>query len=328
MRHLTDTATDPPQLKRGPDRRTLALIFAFVGAACLFTASFSKSWMGNDRFGGRVRDRDGRVTDAGGRYFKFLGDIRFGPLGFEHCMPAEMAGFGFGSMPEGGCRTLSNKEFNAEVAEAAHMDRDKYTSGAFSPAGWLAFATCLLSALGLLASAGLVLARKRPELPVSPASVALLGIMGAMASGCVFIATKPGPAGMLGVDLGFWAFGAGTVIGILGAQMIAKELRPADPDLLEDALRPEDFAALGRGPERYAPPGLVAPAVEVPATQPVDVLALLPPGEAGSAAAAASAAAAVAAVESAEAAAAVEPPDAPAEADSQSEPRKPGDESA
>ena len=121
------------------------------------------------------------------------------------------------------------------------QNRDLYTSGAFSPAGWAAFVLCLLAAAGLLVSAGLAYFRKQKELPVSPASVALLAIMGAMVAGCVFIATKPGPAGLLGVDLGFWAFGAGTVVGLLGAQMLAKELRPPDPDLLEGALTPDDF---------------------------------------------------------------------------------------
>jgi hypothetical protein len=122
----------------------------------------------------------------------------------------------------------------------------------------------------LLVSAGLVLARKKLELAVSPASVALLGLVAAMAAGCVFVATKPGPAGMLGVDLGFWTFGGGAVIGLLAAQMLAKELRPPDPDLLAGAIDPADFAAFAPPREQSAVPVPLAP---VPPTQPVEVLA-------------------------------------------------------
>jgi hypothetical protein len=96
--------------------------------------------------------------------------------------------------------------------------------------------------------------------------------MAAMAAGCVFVATKPGPAGMLGVDLGFWAFGAGTVIGILGAQLLAKELRPPDPDLLADAMNPDDFAAFPTGRETSAPAPVPVPLPPVPPTQPVEAL--------------------------------------------------------
>jgi hypothetical protein len=49
-------------------------------------------------------------------------------------------------------------------------------------------------------------------------------------SGCVFVATKPGPAGMVGVGMSFWLFGAGVVMGIVGAQMLAKVIRPPDPE--------------------------------------------------------------------------------------------------
>ena len=53
-----------------------------------------------------------------------------------------------------------------------------------------------------------------------------------MITGCIFVATKPGPLGFVGVSWSFWAFGAGTVVGIATAQMIAKLIRPIDPDLV------------------------------------------------------------------------------------------------
>ena len=268
MRNITDTSADPP-LRRGADRRMMAIVLAGVAAACLIIASFSKSWMGNPSFSGLVRDRDGNATAAEGRYMRLRGDIRFGPTGFERC-PKPLRGFEDepAALP---CESMSTEELNAEVADIDPKNRDRYTSGVFSHAGWIAFGTCLLAAAALLAASGMAFARMRKDMPVSPASVALLGLMFAMVSGCVFIATKPGPPGMLGVDLGFWAFGAGTVLGILGAQMLAKELRPVDPDLLEGALNPADFAAFpsGRGAAAPAEAAVPVPLAPVAPTQPV-----------------------------------------------------------
>jgi hypothetical protein len=57
----------------------------------------------------------------------------------------------------------------------------------------------------------------------------------------VFVATKPGEAGFVGVGQSFWVFGAGAVLGIAGAQMLAKVNRPSDPDLMSDAMNPDEF---------------------------------------------------------------------------------------
>jgi hypothetical protein len=269
MRNITDTSADPP-MKRPGDRRMIAIVLACIGAACLIVAAFSKSWMGNPSFSGVVRDSDGNASRERGRYLVFRGDIRFGPLGFEQCAKP-YRGFEMHETPaEIECRSISTEDFNEEVGQAAELDHDKYTSGAFSRAGWLAFGACLLAAAGLLVSAGMAFARIQKDLPISPASVALVGLTAAMAAGCVFVATKPGPAGMLGVDLGFWAFGAGTVIGLLGAQMLAKELRPPDPDLLDGAIDPADFAAFPIGRDASSP--VPVPLAPVAPTQPVEAL--------------------------------------------------------
>jgi len=281
MRNVTDTSADP-QLRRSADRRVIAIVLAGVAAACLVTASFSKSWMANPSFSGLVRDRDGNASAAEGRYLRFRGDIRFGPLGFEQCAKPSRFELELNEAPpEGACWSVSTAELNDEIGEAARLDRDRYTSNAFSHAGWIAFGTSLLSAAALLVAAGMAFARIKKDLSLSPASVALLSLLGAMVSGCVFIATKPGPAGMLGVDLGFWAFGAGTVLGILGAQLLAKEIRPPDEDLLADAMDPADFSFGGYplGRDAAAPAVVPAAASLIPPTQPVDTADLaLPAG--------------------------------------------------
>ena len=83
------------------------------------------------------------------------------------------------------------------------------------------------------------------------------------------------------------AGGAGTVVGILAAQLLAKQLRPPDPDLHDGAIDPAEFGALPAGRATPAS-GVPAPMAPVPATQPVEVLSgLLPGGGAAPASAAA-----------------------------------------
>lgn len=114
-------------------------------------------------------------------------------------------------------------------------------SRAFPVAGLVTFIVLLVAAGGLLAAAGLATANKRPNLPVSPTTFALLGLMIGLITGCVFVATKPGGVGAVGVSWSFLAFGIGSVAGISSAQLLAKQIRPPDPDLLHDAMNADQF---------------------------------------------------------------------------------------
>ena len=77
-----------------------------------------------------------------------------------------------------------------------------------------------------------------------PTTVALLGIM-VCADHRVHLRRdrKPGPnrAFASGSRSSFWVFGAGAVMGIAGAQMLARVNRPPDLDLMEDAMNPDQF---------------------------------------------------------------------------------------
>jgi hypothetical protein len=243
-----------PALRRTLDPRTVALILGGAAIGCLVIAALSKSWLGNPSFSGAVRDRNGDPTLDGGRYFSLRGDLRFGPTGFEHCVPGPddlgprrdrvdpLRGARIALHPDAGtCVSLSTSELNDLIGGLDLLNRAKLTSGAFPIAGWIAFGGCLAAAAALAVAWVIALLRRRPELPVSPPSIALVGVFVAMGAGCVFVATKPGPSGMVGVDLGFWAFGAGTVVAIVSAQLLARVIRPVDRDLLDGALRPADF---------------------------------------------------------------------------------------
>ncbi len=182
----------------------LGQALALVAVAALVAACFSHRWLTN----------------------KYLGDVGFSPLSFETCYGDE-------------CQTLSNFEV-VDKANETYFE-ETHVSKAFPVSGIVAFGALLLACVGLLGAAGFAFAKKHSTLPISPATVALLGIMFGMIAGCVFVATKPGGTGGVGVGWAFWAFGIGCVAGIVAAQLLAKQIRPPDPDLLHDAMNPDQF---------------------------------------------------------------------------------------
>jgi hypothetical protein len=185
------------------DRRMLAIALAVVAAACMVYAATTKHWL-------------------------IKGDlIGFGLTENRMCMNDEH------------CTMMSNGEFVDEWQR--HRGNEEYVSSAFTPMGWATLVELFVAAAGLLGAAGLAIARKKPQLPITPSTVALLAMMLALVTGCVFVATKPGEAGFVGVGASFWVFGVGAVFGIAGAQMLAKINRPVDPDLMADAMDPDQF---------------------------------------------------------------------------------------
>lgn len=199
--------SDEPQPK---NHRMIGIALALVAGAALAYAAVSKQWLAN-----------GNVYEQ----------ISFGLRDMSQC------GSAFG---EKDCDHYSNSEFVQHMRDfggTAEMN----TSGAFAPMGWITLVASLVAALGLLAAAGLAIAGKKPDLPMSPSTLALLGIIVAIITGCVFIATKPGPVGFVGAGLSFWVFGGGCVLGIAGAQMLARVNRPLDPDLMHDAMNADEF---------------------------------------------------------------------------------------
>jgi hypothetical protein len=178
-------------------------LLALVAAACLVAACFSHRWLANRHYG----------------------DFGYSPLAFQQCGAT--------------CETLSNFQV-AEIASDSPFEENR-VSMAFPVAGLVTFVVLLIAAAGLVVTATIAAAGRRPSLPVSPTTFALLGIMAGLISGCVFVATKPGGVGAVGVAWSFWAFGIGSVVGIAGAQRLARQIRPVDPDLLDDAMNPDQF---------------------------------------------------------------------------------------
>jgi glycine/D-amino acid oxidase-like deaminating enzyme len=184
----------------------VAIALAVVAAACLVYAAFTHAWLVNDNPGEQ---------------------IVFGLRDNSQCTGSD-------------CVHRTNSELIKELRDFSEASaRD--ASVAFAPFGWITLVASLLATLGLVGAAGIAANGKKPDLPMTPATLALLGIMVGLISGCVFVATKPGPSGYVGVGLSFWGFGAGCVLGIAAAQLLAKVNRPLDPDLMADAMNADEF---------------------------------------------------------------------------------------
>ena len=151
--------------------------------------------------------------------------------------------FGFGLREgfvcnNGECTVRPNSDYLQAFAQLGERSKP---SSPFVPLGLATFVLCLLAAAGLAAGAAIAIAKKTPELPMAPTTVSMLALMLALITGCVFVATKPGAPGVVGAGLTFWSFGAGAVLGIAASLMLAKVNRPVDPDLMADAMDPEQY---------------------------------------------------------------------------------------
>ncbi|MEO6777760.1 MAG: hypothetical protein ABI467_32870 [Kofleriaceae bacterium] len=188
------------------------IVLALLGAAALLFAALSSRWLANAGDNGSIE------------------------MGLRSTTECGSVGMLLGPRPDE-CRTEHNSAYAAEW----NTDSGQYSSAAFAPCGLVTSIACWVAALALLAAAALALARRCPQLPVSPSSIALLAIMVGLVSGCVFVATKPGPGGFVGVGIAFWIFGTGAVLGLAGSILLARVNRPADPDLTDGAIDPDKF---------------------------------------------------------------------------------------
>ncbi len=189
------------ELSLGPkkDTRMTAILCCAIAAVLLVYSAFSHRWLEN-------------------RQSKFM-QVGISLLSVEACGDDK-------------CESKSNL---ALTKEAREHDPDR-ASAVWAPMGIVTMVLMLVAALALLISAALGYQQKRLNLKILPTTAALLALMVSLITGCLFVAKKPGGAGAVGVGLGFWAFGIGCVLGIAGAQMINKAIKPVDPDMLPEEM--------------------------------------------------------------------------------------------
>jgi hypothetical protein len=177
-----------------PTARLTAVALCLVAATLLTAACLSKRWLAN-----------GSGPDS----------IAYGLIRHTECI-------------DGACATRGN-DLAPEALRKRHPPEE--LSPAFPVAGWVALGASALAIVALATCGLLGLFRRRLALPIAPSSLALFGLLVAMVGGAVFIATKPGGLGRVGVDWGFVVFSAAIVIGMVAAQRISKEIRPIDHEL-------------------------------------------------------------------------------------------------
>ena len=169
-----------------------------IGAVVLFAyAAFSHRWLENTQY------RHERIG--------------FSLIGFEACAGEA-------------CQSTSNFALIRELKSRTSR-REEPPSGMFAPVGVATMALSLLTVLALGATAFAAWKRRRLAWKMLPNAIALLSIMAALIAGCLFVAKKPGGYAAVGVGPSFWAFAIACVIGIAGAQMLNKYIKPIDPDL-------------------------------------------------------------------------------------------------
>jgi hypothetical protein len=189
---------DPNYKPRPPrDYRKLGIGLCIASIVLFVYAAFSHRWLENTQFS------NSRVG--------------FSLIAFEACAGEK-------------CETASNFQLIRDLTKNAGRHEEK-PSTMFAPVGVVTMALSLLSVLALGAIAFVAFKRQQLTFKVLPSTIALLSIMTALITGCMFLAKKPGGYNAVGVGPSFWAFAIACVAGIVGAQMLHKMIKPPDPDL-------------------------------------------------------------------------------------------------
>jgi hypothetical protein len=191
-----------------PPNRMLAIVLGAVATACLLFAAFTHGWLQNSS------ERE---------------PLRYGLTSVMSCSEAS------------GTRVCDDEPLGEHVERLSILRSTQHASlDAFLPSAWVTLAMCLLAAAGLTTAAGLALARRRPALPIAPTTIALIATLLAVVAGCVFVMTQPALID-LGPGFSFYVFAAGCLLGLYACNRLARVNRPADPDLLADAMDPDEF---------------------------------------------------------------------------------------
>jgi hypothetical protein len=205
--------TDIPMLKK--EHREIGIGFAAAAGLALVIAALTHGWLVNP----------------------YIADIHMGLISTQLCQSHEH------------CESHTNFELMSTLREAAERqdsvvetmqmegrsafadastDNASDVSGAFAPAGLVAMIACIIGGLALMATAVLAFKKIRLALPLHLSTISLIAIMVSLIFGCIFIATKPGGMRGVGVGYSFWIFGAASVAGIIGAQILNKLVKPPE----------------------------------------------------------------------------------------------------
>lgn len=191
-------------------KRALAIVLAVIASGALVTGAVTDKWLA------------GTIDD----------DTAIGLRGARVCLDHDCgAGTNFEVVEAVEAYIQHIVEYNAHVSEQQMrvVPRDPWHG--WPVMGWIAFVTSLVTAAGLMVGAAFAIAGRRLDWAVMPTSVAVLGLIGAIITGCVFVATKPDAIDLVGVGWSFLVFGGGVVLGLAAVFPLNRQLRPIDEDL-------------------------------------------------------------------------------------------------
>jgi len=197
-------------MDRKQRRRVVAIALAFASAAALVVGALGPKWMIDS-------DREDRVA--------------IGLRETELCDPR--------------CKTLSSseavdylddviarlREENAKLPDYRWIWVPPDPWHGFPVVGWIAFATALVSAVGLTVTASIALAGKRIAWPVMPTTITVLTLALTIINGALVVATKPALTHFITIGWTFITFGGGAVAGLAAVFPLNRQIRPIDPEL-------------------------------------------------------------------------------------------------
>jgi hypothetical protein len=228
----TDTDAQPPP----PERRVLGIALAVLALGALGFVAQSRQWLTSP---GYSRDIGfGLIDDyACSDFTHSCEDMDNDALVDRYNQHVDAPRH----FPESGSAVVDAEPQTPWDEALPKPGLNDHASAAFAPAGYVTFSLIGIAALALVIAGLIAAARRRPQLPVSPCTIAVVALGLDLLCGLTFVATKPGPTSMVGVGPAFWIFGGGVLLGTAGALLLARVIRPVDPDLLEDAIDPEDY---------------------------------------------------------------------------------------
>jgi len=200
-------------MSKPPKSRLMPILLAFVGAVGLVVAAFGPRWLADPDHA----------------------KVGFGLTTFEDCITES-------TCTSGSIADLLDK-IDLEIAQIEKRNETLLPSEQISPpkkpwrgfpvVGMIAFIGSLVAAGGLVSGAAFALANKRPAVPILPTTIAVLGLMFAIVTGCVFVRTKPGAVQSMEGGWSFFVFGGAIVTSLIAVFPLNRLIRPIDEELGE-----------------------------------------------------------------------------------------------
>jgi len=189
---MVDTGPVPRSRQSPATRRAIALVIGLVAIAGLASGLFVKKLLVDEDFGSSMQ------------------------CGLRACDST------YGSETI----TTSNLQLIADK-RAAHED----VSSVWGYAGLIAWIAAVVAIVGIALALIMVGTKKYVRLPVmSPTTIALLFGGIALASGCIFVASKPEGIGVTQIGWTFWSFGGGSVLAVIAAFLLSRQLALIEPE--------------------------------------------------------------------------------------------------